>query len=565
MDVTVDQSIAGITTNLLSKSETTLQQIGNHLKIIFKNSALHVGYIDYKHDSFYGKSGHQENSSIILDNEENCSCGASLCAESYEQLIEHRLPLVITDTEKYDAENKSRLSETLIKKGIGSYIIIPLIYEDELLGFAELGSESKYELSLASLNKLKDVLPVLSMAISHFKTEFRNEVEAVIQTEFTQIHPSVKWRFEEEAVKHIMQKSSNEKPALKDLDFSNVFPLYGQLDIKGSSTIRNEVIQKDIATQLTAVKSIIERAFHKKQLPLYEELNFRIGNYIKGIRKGLQAGSEHEILHFLRRDVYPVFDHLKKADKTIAGLIKKYESTLDQQLNMIYDERKKFDETVAVINNVLTRHLDRRQAEAQEMFPHYFERYKTDGIEYNMYVGESISKGLVFDKIFIHNLRLWQLMIMCELENEFNTIKKDLTQPLEIASLVMVHSDPLTIHFRLDEKRFDVKGAYNARYEIIKSRVDKAFIKGTSDRVTIPGKLAIIYSNEQDATEYMRYLNFLIAKGYFQKGTVEKLVLEDMQGITGLQALRVNINYSEKIKENDKLSIGQLMEAMEKS
>lgn len=565
MDVTVDQSIAGITTNLLSKSESTLEQIANHLKVIFRKPSLQVGYTNYEHDSFCSGPEYKEHYSILLSSLHECSCGDCLCSEGYEQLIENRLPLVITDTTKYHVLSKSRLSETLLKKGIGSYIIIPLIYEEELLGFIELASEKKHELSLASLNKLTDVLPILAMAVSHFKAEATNELEAFIQREFTQIHPSVKWRFEEDALKYIHLKNSNEEAILKDLDFPNVFPLYGQLDIKGSSTIRNEVIQKDITTQLTSVKGILLRAFHKKPLPLYEELNFRIDKYIKEINKGLQAGSEHEILYFLRRDVYPVFEHLKKADRILTAMIKKYEELLDPQLNVIYDERKKFDESVAVINNALTSHLDKRQIEAQEMFPHYFERYKTDGIEFNMYVGESIAKGMVFDKIFVHNLRLWQLMVMSEMENEFNGIKKNLQQPLEIASLVMVHSDPLAIHFRLDEKRFDVKGAYNARYEIIKSRIDKAFIKGTAERITAPGKLAIVYSNEQDAAEYIKYLNFLSAKGYYKKDSLEKFILEDMQGITGLQALRISINYTEKIRENDKLSIAQLMTAMEKN
>ncbi len=29
----------------------------------------------------------------------------------------------------------------------------------------------------------------------------------------------------------------------------------------------------------------------------------------------------------------------------------------------------------------------------------------------------------------------------------------------------------------MDEKRFDVDGAYNARYEIVKKRIDKAYVK----------------------------------------------------------------------------------------
>ena len=41
----------------------------------------------------------------------------------------------------------------------------------------------------------------------------------------------------------------------------------------------------------------------------------------------------------------------------------------------------------------------------------------------------------------------------------------------------LVHDEPMAIRFRADEKKFDVDGAYNMRYEIIKKRIDKALIK----------------------------------------------------------------------------------------
>jgi hypothetical protein len=195
--------------------------------------------------------------------------------------------------------------------------------------------------------------------------------------------------------------------------------------------------------------------------------------------------------------------------------------------------------------------LDKKQVEAQEMFPHYFERYKTDGVEYNMYIGQSISGSLDFDPVFLSNLRLWQLITNCELENRFEELKSEIETPLEIASLILVYGNPLAVHFRMDEKRFDVEGAYNARYEIVKKRVDKSHIKGTKERITQPGKIAIIYTNEQDANEYRKYIEFLEAKEYLIKGSLEQLELEDLQGITGLKALRAGVNYKVKRDEAD--------------
>jgi hypothetical protein len=113
-----------------------------------------------------------------------------------------------------------------------------------------------------------------------------------------------------------------------------------------------------------------------------------------------------------------------------------------------------------------------------------------------MYIGQSIAKDEIFDDIFLKNIRLWQLQVLCEMENEFKNIQKELDTPIELASLILVYNTPISVHFRMDEKQFDVEGAYNARYEIIKKRVDKAYIKGTTERITRPGSLVIVYSQE---------------------------------------------------------------------
>ena len=129
---------------------------------------------------------------------------------------------------------------------------------------------------------------------------------------------------------------------------------------------------------------------------------------------------------------------------------------------------------------------------------------------------------------------------------------------LRVASLVLVHSNPLAIRFRMDEKQFDVDGAYNIRYEIIKKRIDKAHIKGTDERLTVPGKISIVYSQDKDAREYLKYIKYLQSKNYF--GKVEELELEDLQGVSGLKALRVEVVYREDFNEKDTITFQDLIE-----
>jgi hypothetical protein len=182
------------------------------------------------------------------------------------------------------------------------------------------------------------------------------------------------------------------------------------------------------------------------------------------VQEGLLAVSEHNILSFLSSELYPVFDHLKTKGQALDHVIEEYRSGLSSGMNIVYNEHRKFDESVTKLNTAIVNLIDEKQLEAQKMFPHFYERFKTDGVEFNMYIGQSLTKSENFNMVLHRNLQLWQLITMCQAENVAHSLKSELAIPLEVASLILIHSTPLSIHFRIDEKRFDVEGAYNARY-----------------------------------------------------------------------------------------------------
>lgn len=561
VDVTPDAALSSITSSLIIKTQASFENIEQSLRRLFNMHDLQSGFITYDNGTFVSVTKGNL-CGLMLGKDETWKCTDAMCHSSYHQLINLHKPLVITDVEQFDASSNSEMSHRLKEKGLKSYIIAPLIHNDEFLGFLELGSKQRYTLSHAALHKLGQVLPLLSMAASRFKIEAQNSIEAIIQKECTTIHPSVKWRFEEEAKNYMFNNSGSVQAGFKDIVFKDVIPLYGQLDIRESSTKRNEAVKHDLIKQISGVRRVMVHAYDKMKLPVYEELIYRIDQYKHEMEAGLLAGSEQKILSFLKGEMYPLFDYFKKTDGDLAAMIGKYRQMLDPHLDTVYEMRKNFDESVTKINYTLATFLDEKQKEAQQMFPHYFERYKTDGIEYNIYIGQSIAKGKNYHPVYLHNLQIWQLRTMAEMEIRFRDLQKELTMPLDIASLILVYSTPLSVHFRMDEKKFDVEGAYNARYEIVKKRLDKAHIRGTSERITAPGKIAIIYSRDQDAVEYRRYIQFLQSKGYLKKSKIEDHALEDLQGITGLRALRVEVDYSKR-KIREALNVEKIMKAIE--
>ena len=546
MDLTMDWNINKLSKDLLNLSPDGIPILQNNIGELLKVNDLTMSFVKYVGNKFM-QDGKNEGC-FMLGGAKEMSGDQFLSPRIYNEIIENNRPIALPDIDRYAKKSKSLLAKNLHDAGLKSYYVQPIIYQDVKLGFLELGSPTINALNSTTSLMLEQIIPILAMAGNRMNEEYKNRIEAVIQEECTTIHPSVKWRFEEEANKHIASVDNGGDHQFTDLIFKDVFPLYGQLDISGSSTLRNKSVKNDLVSQLQSLRKILLKSQKVTPLPIYDELLYVIGKHIHLLETNMDAASEHDIQRFLNKEIEPILPRLSEINAGIAALVNTYNKSLNGELHTLYKERKAFDESVLQLNGVLADFIDKKQEEAQSMFPHYFERYKTDGVDFNMYIGESISPNKGYSQLMFKNLRLWQLMVMVEMERQFHTVRSSLKKNLNIASLVLAHRTPLAIHFRLDEKQFDVDGAYNARYEIIKKRIDKASIKGTSERITEVGKLVIVYTNDEDESEYLRYIQFLQNKNYFLKTAPELLTIEDLQGVSGLKAVRIGIDYEGKTK-----------------
>lgn len=564
-DVTSEEMLSAIKANLLAGGANLVQKLQNNLRDFYSLKELKLGFSIFdKINSKICETATKKTNSLILKEDTQISCDTDyFCDRIMQKVFTNNETFIISDVEEYGGNtNKNPFYKNLHSSGIKSIILIPIKSSmDGNLALLEIASSEAYDLNSININKLKDIIPVFEAAVKRTSEEHQNILEATIQEHYTSIHNAVKWRFYDAAEKYHEAHQTNENVKLDEIVFNDVYPLYGQSDIKGSSQARNNAIQEDLSTQLSLAITVLKDACKSESLPIYSELMFRVSTYLKDVKKGLNAGDEINILEFLKRDIYPVFNHIKKISIKLAKKVSIYMERLDQELGVVYEKRKNYEKSVNILNDKLAKYIDKKQKEAQKMYPHYFERYKTDGIEFNMYIGQSITKEDTFDDIYLYNLRLWQLQTMCEMENIALNERKNMEQELRIASLVLVHSTPMAIKFRMDEKQFDVDGAYNIRYEIIKKRIDKAHLKGTNERLTTPGKLAIVYSQDKDATEYMKYINFLQSRN--QLGKIEFLELEDLQGVSGLKALRVEVIYQEDFDEKNTITFNDLIKEIE--
>ena len=74
----------------------------------------------------------------------------------------------------------------------------------------------------------------------------------------------------------------------------------------------------------------------------------------------------------------------------------------------------------------------------------------------------------------------------------------------------------------------------------MKKRIDKAYIKNTGERLTQPGKIAVVYNQAKVEDEYRRYFQYLISKKLITN-EIEELELEELPGAIGLRALRIQV------------------------
>lgn len=541
IDTTLDETIDEFKTHLIQPNNESYKFLVDDIRNIFGIPDLQLGSYILDHNQL--RPPYDLNFKMLtIEETETVNCKDYACNDVYNRLFMGHKTVIISNVERYhELSGGNNLSRTLLKQDLKSAVLLPIIVEGELVFILELATFKTNQLNAINMVKMETLMPFILSYSARTITEFKNEVSAVIQQECTAIHPSVQWRFEEEASHYIQKRNFGETPIFKEIVFENVLPLYGQIDIVGSSNARNEAIQKDYKEQLIQTKRLLEVRFNVKKLPFYEQLIFQIDDFLFELEVNLHTNTEQEISNFFNTQISPLFEHLLISEANVAD-IKLFNTGLDDNLKSYYKARKDYDNTVNLINKELSCFMDKQQIKAQEMFPHYFEKFKTDGVEHSMYIGQSITRDKTFHLTDLYNLRLWQLQLACEMEAKYYKAQEEFPLKLEVASLILAYDIPLNIRYRMDEKQFDVDGAYNVRYEMIKKRIDKAHLKNTNERLTLPHKLSVVYSSNAIEKEYLKYFEFLQAKNYVGEN-IEIVEIEELQGASGIKAIRVDLNH----------------------
>jgi hypothetical protein len=489
----------------------------------------------------------------------NAATENGMAEQMYLQMADEYLrapvPLVVRELKPEDIHKKD-FAKLLYNDGVRSYALLPVFYDKKVVGLLEVFSKVPNAVTEMALSKLDAVLPLLAQIFKSYTDEFHVSIDNIIKEKFTSLQPAVQWRFRETAWHYLRDKALiPNKAVIENIQFKDVYPLYGAIDIRNSTIERNTALRQDLNLQfnlLIETFTVLKQSFG---FGLADEMIFKCRKWIEEINDKTTDNDEMKVRDFLDNEAHPFLQHFKEESLLRSGFdraansresvlrehIDRYFEVINEQMGAAHANRRALEASMQRINTAVNLYLDLFRKEIQQAYPTYFEKFRTDGIEYDIYIGQSIEPEKRFSELYLKNIRLWQLTSMAAIARITHALVPEMEKPLETTQLIFIHSSSIDISFRDDERRFDVEGAYNIRYQIIKKRIDKVHVKDTGERLTQPGKIALVYFNSKSAEEYVGYIRYLQEKNTLLND-LEFLDLEELQGVTGLKALRIGVN-----------------------
>ena len=513
------------------------------IKVLIQKNEIEIGLlpllnVNNKFVFYESNASHSIIADTILMNETQ----ETFYEDALNKYFTSPKPLILNQITDVDIE-KYPFLKGISTKAIATLVIIPVFVHKKLKGFVELYASNKGIIHRKDIQLLNVVLPSIGQMFQNALNQLNAKIENVIKQNYTSLHPSVNWKFNETAWLHIKEHTQEDASSdLRKIRFEQVYPLYGAIDIRNSTVERNKALQKDMFTHIDLLQKTLISVHKKVKLDIIQEMLFECKKWTTMVQDFINSSDEYGLNNFLTFEVEQLFQHLKINNPDTQHIIDDYFKAIEEEKGAAHENRRKLEKSMQLINKVINTQLELMADELQVAFPFYFEKFRTDGVEYDIYIGQSIAPDRKFDPLYLSNVRLWQLKSMASIVRVIQKLSHRLPTFLDTTNLIFAHSNTIDISFRNDERRFDVEGSYNIRYQVIKKRIDKVHIKYTDERLTQPGKIAIVYFNQKEADEFIKFINSLIQQEIFLDD-LEVLELEDLQGVAGLKALRVGVRF----------------------
>jgi hypothetical protein len=517
------------------------QEIERTLRTIVGNNEVHFGLLPFLRINNKVVFNHDISfRSLLIEMGRKYKLEEALFLHFAETYIEHPKLFFFRSTPSPAGDN-NMLVQLLTREGIGSYVAIPLQSKGQLAGVLEIYSSNPGTIDEKMLSKLSVAETLLAQLMQYTIESVKEEIGHVINEKFTPLQPAVAWKFNEAAWQYIRSMDDDGKDAvLPSVVFEKVYPLYGAIDVRNSTIERNNALKADLSVHFTILRQTLGQIKHYGDRRIYKELKEKCDEWTNVVDTKLSPYQTFKVEDYLYREVVPFLQNIRAWHPDTAPAIEAYLHAIDEKTGAAWQNRRNFEISLKAINASVGDNLDQFNRHLQESFPSYFDKFRTDGVEYDVYAGSSITPGKTLTKDILKEMRKKQLAVMAHIARQTKELLPRIPTPLQTTQLIFVHSTPIDIAFRTDERRFDVEGSYNIRYQVVKKRIDKAFVKGSTQRLTQPGTIAIVYFEQTEIADYLEG-TIALQNAQVLSNETEWLELEDLQGVSGLKAVRLYI------------------------
>ncbi|MDQ6478080.1 GAF domain-containing protein [Dyadobacter sp. LHD-138] len=442
-----------------------------------------------------------------------------------------------------EKEKQIAFLEPFRNLGVRSLAMLPVFFDETAVGVLGMHTWRDEVFDEKTLAMLEPAVEPIAQLLQIYIDEFNLELESIIKEKFTSVQPSVQWKFNETAWHFLYKKKKNIPIEVEPICFREVYPLYGAIDIRNSTVERNAAIRTDLNFHLALLDKTLASLASMDNSSIMQELRYSCGKWIRTFNADeLSSADETGLSTFLDFKISDYFTHLQQYEPDTRDVIAGYLDATQPKTGEVFGNRKAFEHSMQMINDAVNDYFESEKEKLQQPYPCYFEKFRTDGVEYDIYIGQSMNPEKPFNHFYLKNLRLWQLSSMIAVAKTTHALLPDMPRRLSTTQLIFVHNHMIDISFRPDERKFDVEGAYNIRYQMIKKRIDKVHLRNTGERLTQPDTIALIYFQKKDIEDYLPFISYLQETNALAPET-EELDLEDLQGLSGLQALRLRIVY----------------------
>src|SRR5690606_9128293 len=135
---------------------------------------------------------------------------------------------------------------------------------------------------------------------------------------------------------------------------------------------------------------------------------------------------------FLHEELFEILESIKAENPAHKSAI---EIFVNQQKGLVGNHTDDFETSLQHLNYLIKDEVRQFTATVQDVFPSYFELFRSDGIEYDMYVGQSITPTKAFEPSFLREIRKQQIISMARIGKRAAEVATSLVVPMQVTLL----------------------------------------------------------------------------------------------------------------------------------